>query len=353
MSDLYAVLGVPRAADADAIKAAFRALALRFHPDKNPGNRTAEERFKEASAAHEVLSDPDRRARYDRLGTAVPAVAPSSVTLVIGGKTFILDGEPSFVGDLADVYHAVDGAGAEAAVKVGRHAVDGDLLLNEAKRLRTLFPANARDEKFYRYLPRVMASGKLAGGRVVTALPWCGEYHSLAEVRAAYPAGVESATAVWIFKRILAGLGFVHGKGVVHGAILPEHVLVHPVTHGAKLVDWSYSVAAGELVRALAAGHDDIYAPEISGKRLVSPSTDIYMAVRTVLGLLGADAQPWLRAFLQGCALENPSRRPNDAHALHEEFDDLVKRRLGPPKYHPFHMPPRAKAEKESDHGRK
>jgi molecular chaperone DnaJ len=66
--DYYDVLGVARDADAVAIKAAYRSLAHRYHPDKNPGDQSAEEVFKELSEAYAVLSDPERRARYDRYG---------------------------------------------------------------------------------------------------------------------------------------------------------------------------------------------------------------------------------------------------------------------------------------------
>lgn len=66
--DLYSVLGVSRAASADEIKKAYRKLARKYHPDVNPGDRAAEDRFKEVSAAFEVLSDPKKRALYDELG---------------------------------------------------------------------------------------------------------------------------------------------------------------------------------------------------------------------------------------------------------------------------------------------
>jgi molecular chaperone DnaJ len=66
--DYYEVLGVERGADEDAIKAAYRKLAMQHHPDRNPGDAAAEEKFKEATEAYEVLKDPDRRARYDRFG---------------------------------------------------------------------------------------------------------------------------------------------------------------------------------------------------------------------------------------------------------------------------------------------
>ena len=66
--DYYEVLGVHRTAQAQEIKAAYRRLAIKYHPDKNPGDDRAEELFKEASEAYEVLSDEDKRSRYDRYG---------------------------------------------------------------------------------------------------------------------------------------------------------------------------------------------------------------------------------------------------------------------------------------------
>ena len=66
--DYFKVLGVDRGADADAIKRAFRKLARQYHPDVNPGDQSAEARFKEISEAYEVLSDPDKRRRYEQFG---------------------------------------------------------------------------------------------------------------------------------------------------------------------------------------------------------------------------------------------------------------------------------------------
>ena len=66
--DYYKVLGVDKKASQDEIKKAYRTLAVKYHPDKNPGNKEAEEKFKLANEANEVLSNPDKRKKYDELG---------------------------------------------------------------------------------------------------------------------------------------------------------------------------------------------------------------------------------------------------------------------------------------------
>lgn len=68
--DYYEILGVSKNASDDEIKKAYRKLAVKYHPDKNPGDKSAEEKFKEISEAHEVLSDKQKRARYDQFGHA-------------------------------------------------------------------------------------------------------------------------------------------------------------------------------------------------------------------------------------------------------------------------------------------
>lgn len=91
MADYYQLLGVPREADDRTIKDAYRKLALRYHPDRNPGDAEAEEKFKEINEAYAVLSDPQKRARFDRFGS--------------------VEGGAAFNGDIFDVFASVFGAG--------------------------------------------------------------------------------------------------------------------------------------------------------------------------------------------------------------------------------------------------
>jgi molecular chaperone DnaJ len=100
--DYYEVLGIERTVGAQEIKSAYRKLAVRFHPDRNPGDKEAEESFKEAAEAYEVLSDADKRARYDRFGHQAVAGAGS------GGF------DPSIFADFSDILGDLFGFGGGA-----------------------------------------------------------------------------------------------------------------------------------------------------------------------------------------------------------------------------------------------
>lgn len=102
--DYYEVLGVDKSASQDDIKKAYRQLAKKYHPDLNPDNKEAEEKFKEANEAYEVLSDPDKKSRYDQFGHA--GVDPS-----YGGGGFNggFSGGFGDMGDIGDIFDSIFG----------------------------------------------------------------------------------------------------------------------------------------------------------------------------------------------------------------------------------------------------
>ena len=108
--DYYEVLGVSKTATDEEIKKAYRKLALKYHPDYNPGDKTAEEKFKEINEAHEVLSDPEKRKRYDQFGFA--GVDPSYAAGQGGGGGFGGFGGFGAGGvDLGDIFGDIFGSG--------------------------------------------------------------------------------------------------------------------------------------------------------------------------------------------------------------------------------------------------
>jgi len=128
--DYYEVLGVPRTASNDDLKKAFRDLAKKFHPDLNPGNKAAEEQFKEINEAFQVLSDPEKRANYDQFGHA--AIRPEDVA---GFRTASFEDILRTFGFGGDVFGDLFGSRREARPRQREGAdirVDLEITLEQA-----------------------------------------------------------------------------------------------------------------------------------------------------------------------------------------------------------------------------
>jgi hypothetical protein len=325
-----------------AATAAYRRLARHVHPDLAPPARTAD-----AATAFTRLAELWRRFRDMAAGD----LRFGDPTLVTRTRAYHVRGLVAR-GDVADVHglRYQDGRDArwrDAVLKLPRSPQDNDLMRAEATAL-----ARVRErghERYRAFVPELVESirhrdagtGVERRANVLTRLVG---FHSLAEVRRAHPGGVDPRDAAWMWRRLLVAVGNAAAAGVVHGAVVPEHVLIHPAEHGLVLVDWCYSVTSAAAhtaphIPAMVAHREDLYPPEVADRRPAVPATDVYMATRCVEYLTGDRLPPRLRAFARGCSLPAPERRPRDGLALLAELDEALEREFGPRRFRPFRMP--------------
>lgn len=286
----------------------------------------------------------------DRLGAAdegVRAAATDALMQVTGrwrdGRGTTLGGyvlrRIAYVGDLADLYDV----GADRLLKLPRNPADNDLMAREARALRAI--EEQGDPRHLPYVPRLVdslpvrdpATGAQRRVNVVATVPGLAD---LEEVRRAYPDGLDARAAAWMWRRLLVALGLAHRAGVVHGAVLPRHVLIEPDAHGLVLVDWCFSVVGDGTVPAFVPGHEDWYPAEVTGRRPAGPGTDLAMAARCMTWLMADRAPRELRAFAAGCQRPKLTARPDDAWRLLGELDEVLERLYGPRTFRPFTLNP-------------
>ncbi len=229
---------------------------------------------------------------------------------------------------------------------------DNDLLANEARILKHLQASESYTELryFVSQLAESFAYQEKSSGitRQINVLEYLDGFYSLKEVRAAYPQGIDPRDMAWMWRRLLVALGFAHSCGVIHGAVLPTHILIQPHEHGVVLIDWSYAVLEGERISAISSEYRSWYPAEVFAHEEPLPGLDIAMVARCMLELLGGnpikqtlpERVPWrLASYLRGCTLANPRRRPQDARKLLSDFDALIAHLWGPRTFRKFVMP--------------
>ncbi|MEV8096516.1 molecular chaperone DnaJ [Kitasatospora sp. NPDC085879] len=309
----------------------YRRLARLLHPDTAP----AAERSR-ATAAFLALG---------RLWEQHHGPAAGTDELRTRRHTYRL-GPVAATGDIAVLRSATTEAGTEVLLKIPRSALDNDLLDREAAALTGL--ARHGDGRFHAYAPTLLETFRhqdttdpADAPRQVNALVHRPGLRPLTDILRAYPDGLDPRDAAWIWRRLLVALGYAHRAGVRHGAVLPEHVLVHPADHGLVLVDWCYAgTGAPAPAPALVERHRALYPPEVPARQAVTEATDIHLATRCVQQLMGDRAPRQIRAFITGCTLPAEPRRPHDAWKLLAELDDLLHTLYGPRTFRPFHLPP-------------
>ena len=113
--DFYEILGVTKSASADEIKKAYRKTAMQYHPDRNPGDKAAEEKFKEAAEAYDVLSNPEKKSRYDQFGHSGMGAGGGGGYGGFGGMNM-----EDIFSNFGDVFGSSFGGGSRGGKRVNR-----------------------------------------------------------------------------------------------------------------------------------------------------------------------------------------------------------------------------------------
>lgn len=270
------------------------------------------------------------------------------MSLSVGDILDFKDGHYTITGDLhhgeSDLYRATRSTDSgEYVVKVG----NGDESLTLAGLIM------GADPKFVPYLPK-FESNLMVDGDFATAFEYLDGFHSLLDVKAHYPDGVDPKDMAWMFRRLLVVLGFTHKAAYIHGAVLPQHVMIHPDLHGLVLLDWTHAEQMPETDdndRLLLVDTYKHWYPQEATSQYAGVHTDLFMAANLMSWLMGGDPENVVlpsgiereyRIFLSTLLNVDWKQRPNDAWEVLRHFDALIERLYGKRKFRPFHIPPEA-----------
>lgn len=314
-----AVFG-PAGQDAAARRAArrtYRQYAFVLHPDR--------------------AGDPSaflRLAELYRDWAATPATPATPVT-VIGRLDAYPVGDVLAQGSVTTVYRSVG-----AVLKIARRATSNGLLENERAAYRALARMTAANEWLLPYYPRLRdvaaVAGPTGGLRQVNVLTDLTDgFVTLADVRRAYPQGLDGRDWAWMYRRLLRAIAGAHLAGLVHGAVVADNVLVHPEQHGVVLAGWSFATTSGHRLPGLL--KSAAYPPEASAERPVTGKADVHQLHTLMIELLDPRERAQI-AYARGALQDNPRMRPS-ADALLDEYDELIGRLYGRRQFRPFELP--------------
>jgi hypothetical protein len=318
---------------AEDLRARFREWAALLHPDKHRATATAaraDEGFKLLNTWHKKALAKMKDGHYGDRSWIEP------VTLKTKKEDYIITRRVA-EGDVTNAYQA-----GKYALKICRNPANNDLLINEAEILRYLWEeAATKDLKAMTHIVKYHDSFELASAgarKQVNICQFAEGYYTLAQVRSAYANGIDMRDSAWMFNRVLGALVVTQQAGVVHNAILPEHVLIHPAEHNARLCGWSAATRGKAPVKVMVGRRLEFYPPEVAARRPTTPATDLYMLAKTILFVTNPATLPRnLAGFLRACLLAQ-RLRPQDPWAVFQEFFEELKAAFGERKFRRFAM---------------
>jgi hypothetical protein len=308
----------------------WKLWAKRVHPDMAPTAKLkelADEAFKLLTALRTQAEDRISRGVY---GSKTPTVLATLRTKTAAYSLHVQSGSD----DISDYFEGESDKAAQCVVRAGRDPRNNDLMKTEADVLAAL-PAKL-EPKHAAYFPVLLDSFEVQEGstkrRANVFVPSVGAV-TLEAVRAAYPKGLDVKDAAWMWNRMLEALHLLHGQGFVHGNVTPDRFTIIPDTHVGTLRDFAYAVKAGGKAKAISPKWRTFYPPELTEKKELDFSADLFSAAHCMNFLLGADLGSTripagipvaVAGLLRACWL-GKAHRVKSAQELHADFKEVRK----------------------------
>jgi len=193
-------------------------------------------------------------------------------------------------------------------------------------------------------IPQPVCRGKVDGsaysGTESMVFRWAwGFSHDFDSVHGFFPEGIPPRIAVWMWRRILETLAFLHSGGFVHGAVIPPHLLVEEKEHGIRMVGFGRAGKIGGSIEALPEGFESY---QCEGARTLKPVIDLVMSARSMIFVLGGDLEEKTlpesvpESLRETLWRISALRAGIDAWKLREELGRLAEKEFGPPEYCPL-----------------
>jgi hypothetical protein len=261
-------------------------------------------------------------------------------------------------GEFSDVYAArlARWPTELAIVKLLRDRQDIERFENEWNALQVLQKSDAPGAAaFTRLIPQPILHGDIPAGSFagqrVSIFRWAsGFHHNFDEVMRAHPQGIPPRASIWIWRRILEVLSFIHASGMAHGAVLPAHLLIQENDHGVRLIGYGYSGRFDEKLQTVPHSYEMFYPKPAKSWSTLTAQLDLVMSARCMVAILGGNPETAslpgtvpakLAGIIQQIALSEPAGAAREAAwTIREELGVIAREVFGPAQFIPIVMPP-------------
>lgn len=349
----------------DKLRGRFAELAKLVHPDHAPddcktlANTTFCLLVDLRKSAETAIEEGAYGKRFKEGGTARGATVGEAV-IQSSKTTYRVKPDPYKTGDFSSLFPASDvSSGTDVLLKFASKPPNNPLLEKEASLLMRFHDSSLPGNPFKNikeFVPELfdtfLVSGEDGIRLRVNVMPFPEKMISLTDIIRAFPNGLDPQDVAWIARRVIGQTIVASMAGVVHGALVPDHVLVHPKSHDPLHIGWLHAVDVSSplglaRITSIIDRWRDWYPPEVFEKKPPDHRTDIFMAGKTIIWLLSGDASrnripkaipSGISELLLMMVEESLVRRPDDGRKLLDEFTRLIREAWGE-KYRPLVLP--------------